>query len=272
MNRDPVKDFIKAFDAIHDHSISRREMFRDFMELSYCAYAKLTAPSKDRAEALEARYMQIVNRYPNKDTIRAYKPLLEILFDALEIGGIDFLGSVSSQLEVLDSRQGQFFTPYPLSRMMADMMLGDVGEIIEREGYVTIGEPASGSGGMILAAADAIQRAGYDPMRHMLVQATDVSPLCYWMTFMQLTARGVPAAVFHANSLSMEVFSSAWTVHAHVFQGVHGHLRFDKPLSQLRNVIRSIQEYEQQLPAPEMMQLSLFDWAEHRELREVESS
>lgn len=264
---DPVKDFIRQFDAIHDHSVSRRDMFRDFMELSYCAYAKLTAPTPERAEALEARYMQIVNRYPNKDTIRAYKPLLEFLFDALEIGGIDFLGSVSSQLEVLDSRQGQFFTPYPLSRMMAEMILGDVGKTIEQEGYVTIGEPASGAGGMILAAADVIQRAGYDPMRHMLVQAIDVSPLCYWMTFMQCTARGVPAAVFHANSLSLEVFSSAWTTPAYIFHAVHGHLRFDKPLARLRDLIRQMDAETLQAEMP--MQLSLLDWAEYRELREA---
>jgi hypothetical protein len=226
IHRDPVKEFVKGLEKL-DHSRSTREKFRDLMEMGYCAYAKLTA-SPERAEELEARYMRIVNGYPNKDTVRAYPELLAIVQYAVEGGGMDFLGRVAGELNVLDGDMGQIFTPFEVSQMMAEMLLCDVGQFIEQQGYVTICEPACGSGGMMIAAADVIQSYGFNPTLHMLVQATDISPIAYYMGYLQLTFRGIPAAVIRGNSLSLEVFESAWTLPALMFKMRHGHL-FDRP-------------------------------------------
>ncbi len=143
-----TKAFIKRLQAL-DRSKSTYEKFRDFCEMVYCAYAKLTA-DPERAEVLEARYMQIVGTYQDKDTVRAYPELLAMAWEAVN-GGQDFLGSVASILEVLDARNGQFMTPQPVARMMAEMLLHDAGEIIEKQGYITLNEPAAGTGGMVLA-------------------------------------------------------------------------------------------------------------------------
>jgi type I restriction-modification system DNA methylase subunit len=43
--------------------------------------------------------------------------------------------------------------------MIAMMSLQDVGAIIEANGFVTVSEPACGTGGMVLATADALQKA-----------------------------------------------------------------------------------------------------------------
>jgi hypothetical protein len=107
---DPVKEFIKRLTKL-DPSRSVYDKFRDLCELAYCSLAKRTAPNPERAEELEARYMSIVNRYQNKDTIRAYPELVGIGWNAVLDGGIDFLGTVAGQLEILDARNGQFFTP-----------------------------------------------------------------------------------------------------------------------------------------------------------------
>lgn len=40
---DPVKDFLKQFNAIHDHSISLRDMFRDFMRMSFSLITDICA-------------------------------------------------------------------------------------------------------------------------------------------------------------------------------------------------------------------------------------
>ena len=58
-------DFITKLSS-GDHSKTESEKFRDFCEMAYCALAKLTADS-ERGEALEARYMQIVGQYEDKD-------------------------------------------------------------------------------------------------------------------------------------------------------------------------------------------------------------
>lgn len=214
-----TKAFIKRLSAL-DRSKSDREKFRDFCEMSYCAMAKLTAAS-ERAEALEARYMQIVETYQDKDTVRAYPDLLAQVVNAVGKGQ-DFLGSVSSQLNVLNQQQGQFFTPYPVSLLMASMTLNDIDARIEAKGYITLLEPACGAGGMILAAADVMQQQGYDPTQHLLVHAVDISPLCYHMAYVQLTVKGVPAYVEQGNSLTQEGFDGAWTLPATLFHQQHG--------------------------------------------------
>lgn len=224
---DPVKDFIKKLETI-DRSRRISEKFRDLMELGYCAFAKLTATTPERADVLEARYMDIVHRYEDKDAIRAYPELIGIAWNAVKDGRCDFLGTVSSQLEILDARQGQFFTPYTVAQMMARITLNGMDAIIARDGYITVHEPASGAGGMLLAYADALQEAGYDPGQHLLVNAVDVSAMCYHMCYLQLTWRGIPGLVERKNTLTLEQWESAFTPPTAAFIEQHGRL-FNKP-------------------------------------------
>ena len=213
-----VQTFIKQISAL-DHSKNPVEKFRDFCELAYCAYAKLTADIQ-RGEELESRYMQIVGGYRDKDTIRAYKPLLETVCKAVEAGGADFLGVAATEIGALSGGAGQFFTPYSVARCMAEISLTDVGKTIEEKGYITLNEPAAGAGGMVLAAADVMEQQGFSPALHMRVVAQDISQLCFHMCFIQLTFRGIPARVERRNTLSMELFEQAYTpamLAAHVF-------------------------------------------------------
>ena len=94
--------------------------------MGYCALAKLAA-GPERAGQLEARYMQIVNTYRDKDTVRAYPELLAIAAQAIAQGGCDFFGEVATSMELLNAKLGQFFTPYDVSRMIAEMSLQDAG-------------------------------------------------------------------------------------------------------------------------------------------------
>jgi hypothetical protein len=228
-----VKAFLKHLNE-NAFSKSPGEKFRDWCELAYCAWAKPTAPTQERADELEARYMSIVERYRRTDEelefIRHSSTHMAALAQlAVQGGGVDFLGDVAGQLEILNPNQGQFFTPYEVSRFMAEINLDGLEAIIERDGYVTICEPAAGAGSMILACADVFEKKGLGP-ETMLVQATDVSALAFYMCFLQLNWRGIPAAVIRGNTLSLEVFESAWTVAAlTTFLPHHGHLSFSKP-------------------------------------------
>jgi hypothetical protein len=227
---DPVSAFIRIMDKL-DREKNSYDLFRDFCEMAYCSHAKLTAgtaitdgETSSRADQLEARYMQIVGTYSNKDTVRAFPELLGIAWIAIENGGCDFLGSVASQMEVLNARIGQFFTPYTVSRMIAEMSLQDVATVIEQNGFVTIAEPACGAGGMVLAAADVLQKAGFDIGQHMLVNAVDISPLCFHMTYLQATLRGIPALVELGDTLRNTRTESAWTPSTLPFHAKHGRL------------------------------------------------
>jgi len=220
--KDCVSAFIKRLTAL-DREKSSYDKFRDFCEMAFCAYAKLTAPTPERAQELEDRYMQIVGTYRDKDTVRAYPELLALAGSAIP-QGCDFLGNVATEMEVLNAQIGQFFTPYDVARMMAMISLEGAADLIAANGFLTLQEPASGAGGMVLAAAQALQDSGFDPGLHMLVNAIDLSPLCFHMTFLQLTLRGIPALVEHGNTLSGERFARAWTPATTAFHLHHGRL------------------------------------------------
>ena len=104
------------------------------------------------------------------------------MLEAIHTGGIDFLGTVAGEIGALDARLGQFFTPYDIPRMLAEISLTGVEQVIAENGFVTVQEPAVGAGGMILAVADKIEALGFDPATHLWVEAIELSRSTYYMT------------------------------------------------------------------------------------------
>ena len=206
---DSRKQFIKAFDRLAHHR-ERHDVLADFLEMAVCAIRKNTLPPGPAADALEGQYMAVVKRNRPED-VRAMPQLLGITALAVQEGGCDFLGQVVGDLELLNEHMGQFFTPYDVSRMMAEMTLADAGELIRANGFITVAEPASGAGGMIIAAADVIAKQGFDVARQLYVDATDISPMCFKMTYLQAALRGIPATIRRGNTLSLETFDQAVT-------------------------------------------------------------
>ncbi|MFV1761506.1 N-6 DNA methylase [Phaeobacter sp. A90a-4k] len=220
-NVDAVAGFVRRMADI-DRSKGRGEVFRDFCEMAYCAIAKTTTGAQDRREALEAQYMSVVARYRNKDDVRVMPELFATATLALSTGGCDFFGSVAGELGVLDSNLGQFFTPYELSRLNAEMILGDSVKVIEENGFLTLCEPAAGAGGMVIAAADVLESKDLDPAEQLWVEAVELSRSTFHMCYVQIALRGVAGLVIHGNSLSLEVFERALTPAARLFLARHG--------------------------------------------------
>lgn len=203
------KQFIKTFERLAHHR-ERHDVLSDFLEMAVCAIRKKTLPPGPAADAIEAQYMAVVKRNTPED-VRAMPELLGITALAVQDGGCDFLGQVVVELELPNSHMGQFFTPYDVSRMIAEMTLDTVEEIIAEQGFVTVLEPACGAGGMIIAAADVIERKGFDISRQLYVDGTDISPMCFRMSYLQASLRGIPATIRRGNTLSGEVFETALT-------------------------------------------------------------
>jgi hypothetical protein len=218
------KQFIKAFGHLAHHR-ERHEVLADFLEMAFCAIRKKTLPAGAAADALEDRYMAVVNRNTKED-VRAMPELLGITALAMQDGGCDFLGQVVVELELPNAHMGQFFTPYDVSRMMAEMTLDTIGEIIAEQGFVTVQEPACGAGGMIIAAADVIERKGFDIGQQLYVDGTDISPTCFKMSYLQASLRGIPATIRRGNTLSLEIFEQAMTPAFFGFYATHQN-RFD---------------------------------------------
>ncbi len=191
--------------------------------------------------------MQIVNRYQDKRIIReSYPHMMAIAVMAVQEGGVDFLGDVAGEYEFLNKHLEQFFTPYNVARMMAEMNLFGFESFIHERGFFKMQEPAAGAGVMVLAAADVLQGMGFDPGLVMLVNAIDISSLAYHMCYLQLSWRGISALVECRNALGSEPGEAAYTPRAMEFYQHHGWL-FGLPEPDLRTEQLSLFDDLQQM-------------------------
>lgn len=93
---------------------------------------------------------------------------------------------------------GQFFTPYHLSELCAQLALPEPDE----NGKYRINEPSCGGGGMIIAAASAIKKRGMDYQNVMDVVAQDLDWKGVYMCHLQLSLLGIKAVCVQGDTLS----------------------------------------------------------------------
>lgn len=201
-----ARDFIKAVDAM-THSRQHRDVLRDFAEAAYCAMAvPLCAGAPARAKALEDRYQAVVDRHGGEPYQAQLIELASIAMQGVTTSEGDFLGPIVEEIGSLNSRLGQYFTPYWLSEWMARATLeeGFVQRAIEKQGFVSVMEPACGAGVMAIAAANTMRKLGYDPQTHLWVTAIDIDDFLYKVAYLQLAWRGIPADLIHGNALTDE--------------------------------------------------------------------
>ncbi|WP_177142908.1 N-6 DNA methylase [Variovorax sp. YR216] len=197
------------------------KVFADFCELSALAISN----SVDRIQfaAREERYLHIVKGYEPAE-VEKFPLMLAILVDWLQCGLADCLGELFMSLELGDHWKGQFFTPSSVASAMAHISLHDVKKTVEREGFVSICEPACGAGGMLIACAEAVLEQGVNYQTAMHVTAIDIDATAAHMAYVQLSLLNVPAIVIHGNALSLEQ-RSHWVTPAHVLGGWDRRLR-----------------------------------------------
>lgn len=213
------QNIIRMIDEVgrrHD----RRMVFRDFVTMSAVALSKLDLR---QAEAREELYMQTVRKY-SREEAEIIKAMFGELQEALHVSPRDVLGEIYMQLELGNSRMGQFFTPHHICQLMADItMSDDIVEKVALHGFVTVNEPASGSGATIIAMMLAMQERGLNYQRHVHVIATDLDSTAAMMAYVQLSLMYVPAVVVHGNTLTLEEYSH-WYTPAHIMDGWNARL------------------------------------------------
>lgn len=215
------KEFVRALQDI-SHRHQTRTVFSDWLEIAAITLHQLPYNSeelpKDKSfEAVEAQYFQAIKPY-DRETLGIMATMLGMTTAAYQQEFGDFLGEIASEQEFLNARVGQFFTPYEVCRAMAKMTLHDAKSLVEKKGLITIDEPASGGGAMIIACAEELVNQGLDPRSCAQFQATDVSRDAFNMTYIQLSALSLQALVRHGNTLSNEMWESRPTFQLRYFQ------------------------------------------------------
>lgn len=207
-----LKKLIYSFGAAYKPS----DVFRDFVELA--AIAILNSYIRDEDwENREERY-HVIRRQYKEEAFKIFPELLGVLASgcirAVKVGNYeDFLGELYMDLGASNERNGQFFTPMSISRVMAKLAGIDTVEKLANKRFVSLLEPCCGSGANLLAFAEHIADSGKIPSLHMAAVAVDIDVLCVWMCFVQCHFYGIPAKIIHGDSLKLE-FHTAWrTVH-----------------------------------------------------------
>ncbi|WP_349855397.1 ArdC-like ssDNA-binding domain-containing protein [Pectobacterium aroidearum] len=197
--------FIRQFQEIAPYE-NRWTVFSDFIHMSAAALHNRC----HFVQEIEDDYMRRIKRYKAVDQ-RRFPALFNTLVEGMEFSPSDFLGSVFMELELGDRRRGQYFTPYSVGYMMAKMQLADGLPALtsgERD-FITVSDPVCGAGGLIVAMAQAMLDAGFNPQKQMMAVCVDIDPVAAMMAYVQLALCGIPAMVIVGNSLSME-FRQTW--------------------------------------------------------------
>lgn len=194
------------------HKHAPHTVFADFLAMAATSLSQVPF----RCEKREADYMQRVAKYDKEDTHRL-AGLLGITIAALEEdGGADFLGPITHELELANEWAGQFFTPAPVSKAIAEMLVHDLKDRFEAGERLTVAEPAVGPGGMLLAMYAAVRDCGFNPQQLLWFHATDVDIRCVHAAFIQLTLSGFPGVVVHGNSITQETWGHWYTPQHHL--------------------------------------------------------
>lgn len=212
-----IRNVLKLFDA-HCYRHDRYTLFSDCMELIAISISN-SVDSRSR-ETREARYLEIVGRY-EQPTIEMFPRVFGEITMALEEAPGDVLGSIFTALEIHNKNRGQFFTPYPVCQMMAQVTLGDAKDaqaLIDDKGFVSAMEPACGAGAMVIALAEAMRAAGINYQRHLHVTAIDIDQRAVHMAYIQFSLLHIPAHVIVGNSLSNEI-REHWFTPSHILGG-----------------------------------------------------
>lgn len=223
-----TKEIVRRLEKLTGHGHRLSEVFSDWcaaMALAYSGAGDVHAQVNGVRDTREAEYLRIARKYGDGMTLLAEATGLLLL--VFEEGPGDHLGRLYMDLGTPNDRLGQFFTPYELSRAMAAMSLSDMTELLAARDYITLGEPACGSCGMVIAVAEEMRARGHNPQHQLVVHATDLSLTAVHMAYVQLTLMHLPAMVVHGNTLTLEAFS-VWRT----FAWCAGHWEYRRPFGE----------------------------------------
>jgi len=151
-----MKSYTQVFLDLLDKIKPSKHRYEVYSDWLIFASATLYAPWK-KDKSVEEEYLKIAKQY-NTYELDKLGQLLAITVEALERNEHDFLGEVFALGELSNERNGQSFTPFDVSRVMADVVIGE--KKCEKGRVIRINDPCCGAGGMLIASALALEKRG----------------------------------------------------------------------------------------------------------------
>lgn len=201
-------EFCKKIREATGYGLSPQEGIREFLHMAYLSLSNRCNQLRGRGldQDKEERYTRAAKKLENPEAMA--HALAILLSDFQNHGATDFLGDVHAALGTLSPDAGQFFTPFELCKVMAEITTPDKPKPGERLAFY---EPCVGGGAIPIATHTALLERGFAPWEYYFVVG-DVDRKCFEMAYVQLTLAGIPAFIEHANALSLEKWDEDITI------------------------------------------------------------
>lgn len=194
------KEFLDIFRTLC-YSRSSWQVWADVITAMACSLSNAVDRRPDRFEAREKEYEQCMKRLGSVEVVAK---LFAVVTMALERNpDQDFLGKMYMNLELGNHWKGQFFTPYSVCRCMAEITVGnEAAERVEKEGFISMCDPACGAGATLIAGANVLRARGVNYQNHVLFVGQDIDRVVGQMCYIQLSLLGCPGYIAIADTLT----------------------------------------------------------------------
>lgn len=205
----------QKIDELGGLGFSRYQTVSNWVELIF--YAHLS--NGDESSAAEAEYHKVLARF-NHNKKRAADIMAEMLA-ALYLHMRETNREALSELWSVycaNEQNSQYFTPWHVSLMMAQMLVGDLSTLAERseDDKLSIADPCCGGGVMLLAAGKQIPP---EQLCKVMFYAQDVDLHCAQICALNMLFFNMNAIIVWGDSLAMEQRRVWQTAHSLAWGG-----------------------------------------------------
>ena len=196
------KQIVKMFDSLTG-SRSTWQVFQDCMEIAALSIQNSCEVYPARREEYENRYINIINQYDKQEMQTIIQIFVELTRMLEENPFQDLLGDLYMQLEMGNSAQGQFFTPYHVSQAMAQCAFDEqlVRQQIEEKGFIRLNEPCIGGGANIIAYLEVLKKHDINYQKYVVIVGQDLSRMSALMSYIVLSLLGCQAVIKNSDTL-----------------------------------------------------------------------
>ena len=197
------KSLYKQFENVFDPLARRYDLprvFDDFLSASLCAFHQINIATglRQKDEENEARYFSVIEPYEKDELMGFANALAYIKMNAHHNPYSDLLGRYFTE-HITNGRNGQYFTPEGVARLMGSLSL----DVSAPPSGKTVYDPSCGSGRLLLEFARVAPGN--------IFYGNDLSTTCAKMTALNMMVNGLIGEVACMNTLSVEWYQG-WRV------------------------------------------------------------
>ncbi len=198
IQEDEEKEFITLFEQLC-RSRSNWQVWSDLINVFACSISNSLDRVPEHFETREKEYEDCIQRL---GSVEIAAKLFSMVILALERNPEqDFLGKLYMKLKLGSHWKGQFFTPYNVSKAMAEMIIGDPLDELKNKEFISICDPTCGAGSMLIAAANCLKSKLECWQNLVLLIGQDIDRVVGLMCYVQLSLLGCAGYVRIGDSL-----------------------------------------------------------------------